>query len=431
MTFFRTLSTAISRSLVLLVAATLPGLSADTASAQGDAGSTSPEPTFLEALAGGETHLSLRYRFETVDDDGFDDTAEASTLRTALSYTTAAWRGWSLFLEAENVAAVFDDDGYNNAGAGSLNNGVRGVPVIADPEVTEVNQAFVRWRGGDAETWGTATVQVGRQEINLGDQRFVGAVAWRQNHQSFDAVRVQLHLARVDIDYTYADAVLRIVGDHRQMSSHFFMAPIELHAGHRLTPYGVWIDFDAVTSLSTSTFGAEYKGKFAMTDAVGLQVELEAAQQRDAGDNPVEIDTDYIMASVGAGFKTDRATYGVDVAWERLGGLGDGQRAFQTPFATLHKWNGWADKFLATPGPGLDTLYLRLKGSFGPRWRAMLVYHDFSSDERDFDFGSEIDGELVYTAPWRQTFALKFAVYDADDFSTDTEKLMLWTRYAF
>jgi hypothetical protein len=30
---------------------------------------------------------------------------------------------------------------------------------------------------------------LGRQRINLDDQRFVGSVGWRQNEQTFDAVR--------------------------------------------------------------------------------------------------------------------------------------------------------------------------------------------------------------------------------------------------
>ncbi|MEM1206028.1 MAG: alginate export family protein [Acidobacteriota bacterium] len=378
--------------------------------------------TFAEALVGGDAAVKLRYRFEIVDDDAFDERAEASTLRTSLSYRTADWRGWSLFLEAENVAAVFDDDDYNNAGAGSLNNGVRGVPVVADPKLTEINQASLRFRG----EWLTATV--GRQAVNLGDQRFVGAVAWRQNHQTFDAARFQLKASdRTSLDYTFVRGVHRIFGDEVDLEGHLLNAPFKFGDGHQLTAYGYWLDYDDAITNSTATYGLEYKGKHEVSDRWTLAWELEAAQQDDYGDNPREVDTDYLSASFGG----DSGLFGFDVTWEVLGGRGDGQRSFQTPLATLHKWNGWADKFLVTPSPGLETLYLRLKSKPAPAWKLMVIYHEFTSNDGDIDYGTEIDAEVVYTSPWKQAFALKFADYEADRFSRDTQKLMLWSSYAF
>ena len=380
------------------------------------------ELTFVEALKDGTVKVSLRYRFEYVDDDNFGETAEASTLRTALSYRSGEWKGFSLFLEAEDVTALPDDDDYNNVGAGDLNNGVRGVPVVADPEVTDVNQAYLRWKNDAVQ------VSLGRQVINLGDQRFVGAVAWRQNFQTFDAARIEADLAsNVGIDYTYADAVLRIFGDHIGMQSHFLNLPFTAAKGHKVTGYGYWLDYEVPTPLSTATYGVEYKGKLDLSDQLALNLELEAAEQQDNGDNPQDIDTEYRLASLGL----QRGGLGLDVTWEVLGERGDGMRSFQTPLATLHKWNGWADKFLVTPSPGLETLYLRFKGKLADGWRFAVIYHDFTSDAGDIDYGTEIDAEVVYTAPWKQTFSVKYASYDADGFSSDTEKVWLWTSYSF
>ena len=386
-------------------------------------GLAEPSPaSFQEALTGGKAKLSLRYRFETVDDDFFDEVANASTLRTSLSYRTAPYRGWSFFIEAENVAALFDDDEYNNAGAGSLNNGVRGVPVVADPKLTEINQAYVAFEQNDFRA------TAGRQEINIGDQRFVGAVAWRQNHQSFDGLRLRWRpTGPVGFDYSYVSKVHRIFGDSRDLDGHLLHIPFKLGQGHQLSAYGFWLDFDQAPILSTATYGLEYKGKVPLGDRSSLRFEAEFAQQDDTGDNPLVIDTSYLLASVGADF----GRFGADVTWEVLGENDEGARSFQTPLATLHKFNGWADKFLSTPGAGLETLYLRFKGKINDDWRFMLVYHDFTSDGGDFDYGTELDGELVYTSPWKQVFALKFAAYEADLFSSDTEKVMLWSSYTF
>ena len=44
---------------------------------------------------------------------------------------------------------------------------------MADPEGFDLNQAFVKYRSGDT------SVIVGRQRINHGTQRVLGAVAYR------------------------------------------------------------------------------------------------------------------------------------------------------------------------------------------------------------------------------------------------------------
>ncbi|MEM8996060.1 MAG: alginate export family protein [Acidobacteriota bacterium] len=392
------------------------------APARGDDPGAEAPRSFKEAITGGDAKLSLRYRFESVDDDFFDEVAHASTLRTSLSYKTAAYKGWSFFIEAEDVSPIFDDDDYNNAGAGSLNNGVRGVPVVADPNLTEINQAWIGYQSDRFD------VTAGRQEINLGDQRFVGAVAWRQNHQSFDGIRLKLKPSGVaHVDYSFVSKVHRIFGDTRDLEGHFLYAPIALAPGHKLTAYGFSLDFDDAAALSTLTYGLEYQGKVALGGSTALKFEAEAAQQDETGDNPFTVDTRYLLASLGA----DIGRFGVDVTWELLGERDEGDRPFLTPFATLHKFNGWADKFLQTPSVGLETLYLRFRGTLNDQWRFALIYHDFTSDGGDFDFGTELDGELVYKAPWKQTFALRFAAYEADDFSTDTGKVMLWSAYTF
>ena len=369
--------------------------------------------------------VDLRYRFETVDQDTFDRDASASTLRTALSYISPEWKGWSIFLQAENVAPVFDDDSYNNAGRDGNQNGVFGRPVVADPALTDMNQAYVRWRGK------SLTATFGRQEINVGDQRFVGAVGWRQNHQSFDAVRLQWQATpRLDVDYAHVRDVHRIFGDRLDASHHLLTVPIRWGSspkdpgpGGTLTAYGYLLDWEFPTSASTLTAGVEWKG------AVGRwHWELEAAQQEDAADNPVDIDTGYRRVEGGASWQLGGAKLGVAVDWESLES-GEG-RSFQTPLATLHKWNGWADLFLNTPSAGLETTSLRLTGSSGS-WSWLVAYLDHQAERISRGYGTEINGQVSWKADWGQTFALKVADYDADLFGSDVTKAMLFTTYSF
>ena len=65
----------------------------------------------------------------------------------------------------------------------STRNGITDRPVVADPTGTDVNQALILYRGIDS-----TLIRAGRQRINLDNQRFVGAVGWRQNDQTYDGI---------------------------------------------------------------------------------------------------------------------------------------------------------------------------------------------------------------------------------------------------
>ena len=71
-------------------------------------------------------------------------------------------------------------------------------------------------------------------------------------------------------------------------------------------------------------------------------------------------------------------------SWKATAGAGKG---FTTPLATLHKFQGWADKFLTTPPNGLEDLYanasVNLKGVGVLDTLGFIVsYHDYDA-ERD------------------------------------------------
>lgn len=66
-----------------------------------------------DALAKGKTNLELRYRLENVEQDPMAKTANASTLRTRVRYTSGEWAQTSLMLEMDNVSRV-GDDRYND-----------------------------------------------------------------------------------------------------------------------------------------------------------------------------------------------------------------------------------------------------------------------------------------------------------------------------
>jgi hypothetical protein len=376
----------------------------------------------VEAFKRGTAHLGFRYRYEYVDDDAIEAKAHASTLRTMLNFRTAPLRGLDFFIEAENVVEL-GDDWYRDAGLPPRGNAVSGRPVVADPAGTDINQVMLRYRGHDTD------MRFGRQEINIGDQRFIGAAGWRQHHQTFSAVNAENgSIDRVKLRYVFSNSVYRIFGDKVDTANNFLHGTIDTGKAGTLSVYGYLLNYteDQFAALSTNSVGFEFAGALAIDDGVTALYEIEYARQTDAADNPNDVKANYAHLMGGFGFEqwvTAR------VGWELLGGSEENGR-FLTPLATLHKFNGWADKFLNTPANGLEDFYVQLTGSVADiGWLAS--FHNFSADSVSATYGSEFDWQLSYQSSWSQTFALKGAYYSADTLSSDTLKIWLWTTYTF
>ncbi len=133
--------------------------------------------SLLDALIGGDVYLNMRARLELADMDGREH-AEALTLRTRLGYGTKPWHGVSIYGDFENIASPTNGNYFDQV------SGDNGKTIVADPETTEVNQAYLKYSNEDL--LGTTLIG-GRQRLILDDARFIGNVGWRQNEQTYDA----------------------------------------------------------------------------------------------------------------------------------------------------------------------------------------------------------------------------------------------------
>jgi len=376
-----------------------------------------------EALTKGKVSLNLRYRIETVEQSElYDKDAFASTLRTALGYRTGQWKGLQLFVEFEDVRTVGSGDTYRDLGPDG-GNGVTDRPVVADPESTDVNQASLIWKPSQR-----LRANLGRQEILIDNQRFVGAVAWRQNHQSFDAGRLDYDLGPNTVArYAFIGQTNRVFSDSLEMSSHVAEIAHTFEGFGKLRGYAVLLDYDddKDAPLSRNSYGVSFDGAAKVGSKTRLIYRLETAQQQDGGNNPKDVDATYYRADFGVGVKPMTFKIGYEV----LGGE-EGKDRFLTPLATLHKFNGWADLFLVTPQNGLEDLFLSVEATLGA-WKLAAIWHDFSADSGSASYGSEFDALVVWKLPWKQSVGLKAAFYDADEHAVDTNKVMLWTQWGF
>ena len=366
-----------------------------------------------KAFTDSDFDFGIRYRLEQVRQDGIDEDATASTGRARLTWISGAVNNFSIGLEGD-YAYVLGIDDFN-----SLANGRTNYPVIADPDGPDLNQAFIRYGLGDEDESETA-VTLGRQRINHGTQRFIGGVAWRQNEQTFDAIRFQRD-GRLSIDYSYLFRVNRIFGPDGSAAqpakwdsnSHAFRAQFQPIESHRLAVYAYLLDFDNGNgpSNSNATWGAEYDGALPR-----IQLSASVARQTDWGDNPASY-TAYQMAAKAS---LDLVVVTLQVGHERLGS-DDGEHQFRTPLATLHKFQGWTDKYLVPPPEGVSDTWVGASKEFlGVTLSGF--YHDFRAAEGDREDGHEVGVSLVFKPIDKLTVHAKVAKYWATDFARDSTR---------
>lgn len=369
-----------------------------------------------------------RLRYEHVEQDGLASDSDALTLRVRAG--VQASRGpLTTLVEAQGNLAI----------AGGHYDGLDGAatrPLIGDPQ----NVALYRAQLGLKLPF--ATLTAGRQRIGFDDERFVGGVGFRQNGQTFDAVRAEVTpLKGLKADITYAWSVRTIWGvdgvGARQpaVSGDNFFANLSYATPiGTLTGFGYWVDQDEAAvqgfRLSSKTFGARLAGTRPIGKAK-LGYQLSYARQSDFHRNPNDYAADYWLADLALDLKGPKLGAGYEVLGASNGGA---LTSFQTPLGTLFKFQGWADKYLTTPPDGVRDLYV----SAGWGWKAIgsakgvtvqAAWHRYESDRLTRHYGDELN--LLASAKFGKTTAsVRFADYQADHFATDTQKFWLqldWT----
>lgn len=399
-------------ALALTFAAMLPVIAEEEA----------PKSEFEAAIDAIKPIFNARLRYESVDQDGIADSADALTYRFRAGFETGEIADTKFLIEFDHIEDIVDD--FN-----STINGKTQFPVVADPNVTELNRLQLT-----NTSLPDTKVTLGRQRIILDDSRFVGNVGWRQNEQTFDAIRVQnTSLGELSIDVSYINQINRIFGDDSPIGvwegdSYIINASHPTPIG-KVTGFAYLLDIDnGGGAFSSQTVGARLAGAQKVGEGK-LSYIASYARQEDYGNSPFDYSADYVLAE--GTFAQNGFSAGI--GYELLGG--DTQRAFQTPLATLHKFQGWADKFLATPTTGVEDLYFKAgyaPGNVGPfkGTKFLAVYHDFQADTGGGDYGSEVN--LLATAKWKKLgLTLKYADYNADGLATDTQKLWFQIDFGF
>lgn len=404
------------------------------------------DDAFYDALNGGKASGNFRLRYENVDitSPTLKD-AEALTLRSRLGYETAPLAGITAMAEFEDtrIIGAMDEYGPNKTGYAA----------IVDPEQTELNQAFLRYRGISK-----LDVIAGRQKILLDNQRFIGNVGWRQNEQTFDALTLNYKgISDWTFYYAYIGAVQGIAKIKPNTNFSFDTDDHLLNIQYsgfqlgKITAYAYLLNNQALDLnqlnpalryQANDTLGLRFDGAYVMPTTMPLRLLYTAEYAQQTLTNPalVEKDMDYYYLDLGIAYTTKQGPLVFKVYEESLGS-DKGTQGFQTPYATKHAFEGWADMFLGTPATGVvyDTATLSMDmTALGIKW--MINYGTYKQDEGGKDFGDEINAQVLKTFGKKYTLGLKYADYSADKAiaainpvtpNIDTKKLWLWGEMAF
>jgi Alginate export len=401
-------------TLSLLAAVSATAIAAPAMAAPGD-------PIVLGEDFSLDIQANARVRYEVVDQANIPADADALTLRARLGaeFTIS---GFKLLVEGEGTGAMVDE--YNDT---LPYNGVEPFPVVADPQSIELNRAQLSYvKDGTGIT-------IGRQRLVHGNQRFLGNVGWRQNEQTFDAVRGQFKSGIFSADVSYAISQRTIFGTdspNEHFDGNLILASAMVDTANvDVTGFAYILDYDSRASMSSQTYGLTAAYTRPLGTGKSIAVTATYASQADTGINPVNYQADYLFGELSGTV----SGYTLAASYEELGSDG-GRAGFQTPLATLHAFQGWADLFLTTPANGVRDFQVSLRKPFTVptlgQVTAQVAWHEFDADFGGADYGSEFDASLGFRVG-PVNMMVKYANYDSDGFSVDTEKFWLQAEYSF
>jgi hypothetical protein len=279
-----------------------------------------------------------RFRLEGFSGGGFQpgsqDFYALNRLRWNMSLLPASWLQFRFQLQDSRVAA-------------------KALKPYAPPfqDTFDLRIAYVEF--GDAEK-SHAGLRVGRQEINVGEERLVGSSGWGNTARSFDAARLSLHWGKFRLDaFTASPVVLHDgdVGDHVPGNNlHGIYAGFEdIIPGSRLEPYLLWrinqrlkTELGGTGNLDFTTAGVRWSGKLPYR----LDYNLEVARQQGS------LGSDRIQAWAGhwaLGYAAARV-WSSRLVTEFNYASGDGnsrdglRQTFDTLFPSAHEKHGVTDQ---------------------------------------------------------------------------------------
>lgn len=391
------------------------------------------EYTFMDSVMEGKPMTNFRMRYESVDQDGFQPgnllgltgpannptrneelkEAHGVTLRSLIGWQTSPYKNFSFAAQLIDVSKF--EDNFNDSTNNTLINGVSNQPrnieyaKIVDPSYTGINQLYVDWTGIK-----NTKFRLGRQQLNLDNVRFIGDIGFRQVMQVFDGASVlNKSLPDTEVFLAHFERVRQITTKNREdgglevANVRYRISPTEFLVGYAyldgfedLGLGRAWFGNGGATAPATAAgkngtinanadqgnkvFGLRLDGTHPFNPNFRAHYTAEYAKQTDYNGGDSRIDAHYYKLGGGLGF--DNFNMRID---QELLSSNNSKYAFQTPFGTNHLFQGWVDKFLATPVEGIEDTFVTATYRYDD-FTFFADYHLIKSDDDFHTVGSGI-----------------------------------------
>jgi hypothetical protein len=380
---------------------------------------------------GGVVKFDLNYRYENVNQDNVRNpalngspaktqprTANANTARLRLGLLSPVFHGLQAYAEYEGVYAMQSD--YN-----STRNGKTGYSTIADPYENELDQLWLSYAGVP-----DTLIKGGRQRIKFDDDRFIGNVGWRQLEQTYDSALItNKSIKNLAINVGYIGNVKTFTSTNANINAPILNVNYKLGNYGNLVGYGYWLGYTQQANYASSnqTYGLRFTNyqkpgdSLKVSDNYGLLYTAEWSIQSDYQNSPQHYTVN--RYNLMGGFTAYMFSF--QGAMEQLDGVGQ-NKAFITPLGTNHAFQGWADIFLVTPKDGIRDVFATVATTLDKGEVTLTgVYHDFYDDTGNIHYGNEWDFSALKKFGKHYSVLAKYAYYNADHYSTDTQKIWL------
>lgn len=356
--------------------------------------------------------VDTRLRWEQAQSEAESEAASALTLRIRPTLEIKPHSNISLLGEVEAVVGLIPDNRNGFFGDESR-------PQIPDPEGIELNRLQALIGLSD-----TVSINLGRQQISLDEERFIGISNFRQNQQTYDAITTNVTTKTgVAIDAGYIWQVNSFLGSRHpagkiDSQSFFLDGGIPTLIGYgSLFHYNLDLKVGGTNGedIKSETTGIRLNGRRALGPSKMLFWRASYAEQEINDARP-----DYFLGSVGL----DVGEVTIVGRFEQLGT--DDGTAFQTPLGTLHKFQGRSDIFTRTPEDGLNDSEISMVWRIGSFYalrgsRLNVQYNKFESADGGLNYGEETGAEFS-TLIGGTRFGIATSRYEANAFATDTDK---------
>ena len=308
-------------------------------------------------------------------------------------------------------------------------------PVIPDVEGFDLNQLLLSYAATNS-----LQLAIGREAVNLGNERFVGSNSFWQNEQTLDMAGLTFSFGTASfISYRFVDNANRISGDDagtrlspsdsdfianngqrparflgdHDHHSHLLFAEFKEWDFSTLQTYYYDMEIRDAQAASNKTTGLryEYKGRLKKLRALAhAELALQERPEVDSGNW-----MPYYNIGAGLGYRASE----LSINYEELGANND--LSFTTPLASLHDFNGWVDKFLITPTTGLRDYSLQYIWRQSPL-KIDARYHFFHAANNNTRYGEELDIDFIFKTGKRSSVLLRYADFYSHDQSYQDER---------